>query len=83
MSNEERSDFVWVWFSWCCFHTIHFPTKPKAVKKEVLGTLTILDGKGDAADIDGELANLFRNKDNWKIKETGQNEFLITFPDEE
>lgn len=70
-------------FPGAAFHTIHFPAKQKMQKKEVLGTLTILDGKGDMADIDRELTNLFRNRDNWKIKETEPNEFLITFPDEE
>lgn len=70
-------------FPGAAFHAINCPAKQKQHKKEVMGILTILEGHGDIADIDMELAHLFRDKDNWKIKETSENEFLISFPDED
>lgn len=70
-------------FPGAAFHMINFPTKQKTQKKEVMGLLTILEGTGDRSDIDKEIAYLFRDKDNWKIREIEHNEFLITFPDED
>lgn len=70
-------------FPGAAFHAIHCPTKQKTIKKEVMGIMTILEGNGDIVDVDMELAHLFRDKDNWKIKEISDNEFLITFPDED
>ena len=67
------------------FYSIKIPTdKINEKRKGALGLMTILADRATTAIIERERKNLFREVHNWNIQQmSGDNEFLITFPNED
>ncbi|CAL4984975.1 unnamed protein product [Urochloa decumbens] len=66
------------------FYSIHIPANKEEKKKKVLGIMTIEYGFANIEVIEKELRHLFREVPRWPIRKLNEdNEYLITFPDEE
>lgn len=62
------------------FYAFDLPAA-KGKVSQATGILTILEGDADEGRVDKELKHLVREQWDFKVKNFGPNEFLVTFPD--